>query len=80
MKLPGQRLRAQDADRKVTEFQIPVAVPNRFTALSMPVTDGSGISSSGEKEGRSAADLCNMCSRPLRKRDLQSFFRRVIGC
>ena len=25
-------------------------------------------------------EMCNMCNRPLRKRDLQSFFWRVTGC
>ena len=27
-----------------------------------------------------SCDLCNMCNRPVRKRDLRSCFWRVIGC
>jgi hypothetical protein len=38
VKLPGQRLAAQDFDRQVAEFQIHVAVLNGFTALGIPVT------------------------------------------
>jgi len=42
VKLLGQRLRARDFDRQVAEFQVRVAVPNGFTALGTPVTEGAG--------------------------------------
>lgn len=51
-KLLGQRLSARDFDRQVAELQVRVAVPNGFTALGTPLTDGRGISLSGE-QGRS---------------------------
>ena len=38
----GQRLMANDFDRQVAEFQIPVAVLNGFTALGIPVTQALG--------------------------------------
>ena len=42
VKLLGQRLMAQDFDRQVAEFQVRVAIPNRFTALGIPVTEAVG--------------------------------------
>lgn len=41
-KLLGQRLSARDCDRQVAEFQVRVAVLNRFTALGIPVTEAVG--------------------------------------
>ncbi len=38
VKLLGQRLSARDFDRQVAEFQVRVAVLNRFTAIGTPVT------------------------------------------
>lgn len=38
VKLLGQRLSARRFDRQVAEFQVRVAVLNRFTALGIPVT------------------------------------------
>lgn len=38
-KLLGQRLTARDFDHQVAEFQVRVAVLNRFTALGIPVTE-----------------------------------------
>lgn len=35
----GQRLSARDFDRQVAEFQVRVAVPNRFIALGTPITE-----------------------------------------
>lgn len=49
VKLLGQRLSAQDFDRQLAEFQVRVAVPNGFTALGTPVTDGRRIGLSGER-------------------------------
>jgi hypothetical protein len=42
VKLPGQRLSARDFDRQVAEFQVRVAVLNRFTTLGTPVTEVAG--------------------------------------
>ncbi len=42
LKLLGQRLSARDFDRQVAEFQVRVAVLNRFTALGTPITDLAG--------------------------------------
>ena len=42
VKLLGQRLSARDFDRQVAEFQVRVAVLNRFTALGTPVTEVAG--------------------------------------
>jgi hypothetical protein len=42
VKLLGLRLMARDFDRQVAEFQVRVAVLNRFTALGIPVTDAVG--------------------------------------
>jgi hypothetical protein len=42
VKLLGQRLSARDFDRQVAEFQVRVAVLNRFTALGTPLTEVSG--------------------------------------
>ncbi len=42
VKLLGQRLAARDFDRQVAEFQVRVAVLNRFTALGIPVTEAVG--------------------------------------
>ncbi len=38
----GQRLAARDFDRQVAEFQVRVAVLNRFTALGIPLTETVG--------------------------------------
>lgn len=38
----GQRLSARDFDRQVAEFQVRVAVLNRFTTLGIPVTEAVG--------------------------------------
>jgi hypothetical protein len=42
VKLLAQRLSARDFDRQVAEFQVRVAVLNRFTALGTPVTKVGG--------------------------------------
>ena len=42
VKLLGQRLSARDFDRQVAEFQVRVAVLNRFTALGTPITEVTG--------------------------------------
>ena len=42
VKLLGQRLSARRFDRQVAEFQVRVAVLNRFTALGIPVTEAVG--------------------------------------
>ena len=42
VKLLGQQLSARDFDRQVAEFQVRVAVLNRFTALGTPVTEVAG--------------------------------------
>ena len=49
VKLLGQSLMARDIGRQVAELQIRIAVLNGFTALGIPVTDGCGISPSGER-------------------------------
>lgn len=49
VKLLGQKLMSRDFDRQVAEVQIRAAVMNRFTALGLPVTSGTGISVSGER-------------------------------
>ncbi len=38
MKLLGQKLAARDFDRQTAELQLCIAILNRFTALSIPVT------------------------------------------
>lgn len=38
VKLMGQSLMARDLDRQVAEIQVRIAVPNRYTALGIPVT------------------------------------------
>lgn len=40
--LLGQRLMARDFDRQVAELDVRVAVPNRFTAPGIPVTQAMG--------------------------------------
>jgi hypothetical protein len=67
-------------DRQLAEFQVRVAVLSGFTALGIPVTDVAGQVCPGKGEARSADDVCDMHNRPLRKRYLQSWFWRVIGC
>ena len=42
VKLLGQRLMARDFDRQVAELCVRAAVLNRFTALSIPVTEAKG--------------------------------------
>ena len=42
VKLLGQRLMARDFDRQVAEFQVRIAVLNRYTALGIPVTEPVG--------------------------------------
>ena len=42
IKLLGQSLMARDFDRHVAEIQIRIAVLNRYTALSIPVTEPVG--------------------------------------
>lgn len=42
MKLLAQRLMARGFDRQVSEFQIRVAILNRFTANGAPVTEAVG--------------------------------------
>lgn len=42
IKLLGQRLAARDFDRQVAEFQIRVAVLNRYTTLGTPITEAVG--------------------------------------
>lgn len=38
VKLLGQKLAARDFDRQTAEFQIRVAILNRYTALGIPAT------------------------------------------
>jgi len=38
----GQSLMARDFERQVAEFQIRIAVPNRYTALGIPITEPVG--------------------------------------
>ena len=42
VKLMGQSFMARDFDRQVAEIQIRIAVVNRYTALSIPVTEPIG--------------------------------------
>ena len=42
LKLRGQRLVARDFNHQVAEFKVRVAILNRFTALSIPVTKAVG--------------------------------------
>ena len=42
VKLPSQRLMAQDFNCQVAEVQLRVAVLNSFTALGIPVTKAAG--------------------------------------
>jgi transposase len=72
MKLLGQRLMARDFDRQVAEIQVRIAIMNGYTALGMPVTKTAGKLCPGKGALRSAAALCNMYNRPLRKRNLRS--------
>lgn len=46
-KLLGQSLMARDVERQVAEFQIRIAVPNRYTDLGIPVTEPIGQSRPG---------------------------------
>ena len=42
IKLLGQSLMARDFERQVAEIQIRIAVPNRYAALGIPVTEPVG--------------------------------------
>lgn len=42
LKLLGQRLAARDFDRQTADFQVRIAVFNRFTALVIPITQPVG--------------------------------------
>jgi hypothetical protein len=59
----GQRLMARDFNRQVAEFQVLVAVLNRFTAPGIPVTKVVEQVRPGEGEVRPSADLCNKAKR-----------------
>jgi hypothetical protein len=42
MKPPGQKLMARDFDRQTAEIHVRIAIPSRFTALGIPVTQPIG--------------------------------------
>lgn len=50
---------ARDFARQVAEIQIHIAVPNRYTALGIPVTEPVGLVRPGKGEERPSPDLCN---------------------
>jgi hypothetical protein len=59
IKLLGQSLMARDFDRQVAELHVRIAVPNGYTALSIPVIVALGWVRPGKGETRSNPDLCN---------------------
>ncbi len=52
VKLLGQRLMARGFDRQVAEPHVRIAVPNRFTALGIPVAEAVGRPRPGKGEIR----------------------------
>ena len=42
LKLLGQKLMARDMDRRTAELPVRIAIPDRFTAIGIPVTQPHG--------------------------------------
>ena len=59
-------------DRQVAESQIRIAVPNRHTALGIPVTEPVGSVRPEKGKVRSSLDLCNIAYLPIRWLELNA--------
>lgn len=63
IKLPGERLSAQDFDRQVAEHRLRVAVLNGFTALGTPSTEVAAEVCPGKGDAWPSGHLCKRALR-----------------
>ncbi len=76
----GERIMARDPDRQTAEIHLRIALMNRFSAPEHGRDHAHGLNQRDKGQLRSQLELCNICRRPERKRDLRSWFWRAVGC
>lgn len=72
MKRPDQNLMSRDFDRQTAEFQVRIAILNRFTALGTPVTQPVGRRQAAKGDVRPSGDLRNSAHMELFRGSVQT--------